>query len=131
MLPSLALLIVFLSNEKETTRPEKRCYRSVAAARFGRVGEELREALHGRSDAEIQLQSGGAAGLARVQGARGGKSAEHRDGSGGGRKCWCGDYQSIRDFRHFVLNGWDGPLPEGWVGEVIDLTAADAECLQK
>jgi hypothetical protein len=64
MLPSLALLLSFTANEKETTRTKKRCDRSVASSRFGLLGEELREALYRRSYNEIQLQPGGAAGIA-------------------------------------------------------------------
>lgn len=41
------------------------------------------------------------------------------------KQCFCCDKSKLRDFRWWVLNSFDGPLPEGWIAEIHDLTTHD------
>jgi len=123
-------------NEKEAAGRKKHCYRSVATTRFARLGYGPRQRIvQGRPHQEAIRKRHRATGAIGIPGAGGGdgieprtqgKSEEHStECSKDVRECWCKDYQAIRDLRHFILNGWDGPLPEGWVGEVHDISTGE------
>lgn len=36
--------------------------------------------------------------------------------------CWCSDRAGVRNFRFWSLNSYEEKLPEGWIGQIHDLT---------